>query len=100
MALVLLLVIGVACGRETVGGSCDGDGDCKDGLFCAQGGSVKGTCTAECDENASYCSVRFGERASCSSSGYCVYSHQADDPCGGRCPPSTTKCENGTCVPK
>lgn len=98
---LVVLLLGGCGGKTTVGGTCSDDGDCKDGLFCATAGSVKNTCTASCEENTDYCFVRWGEHMACSDSGYCIDTSRADqDSCGGRCPPSTTKCVAGSCVPK
>lgn len=97
VAAALLTLAGCKSG---LGGGCDESSDCKAGLFCAKSGALRGTCTASCAEQTDYCTVRWGDDATCVG-GYCAdKSSAAGDPCEGRCPPSTTKCVNGTCVPK
>ena len=45
---------------------CTGDDDCKEGFFCAKGGSAPGLCTMACEDDGD-CSTRLGKGAHCSS---------------------------------
>jgi hypothetical protein len=125
--LVLTITIVVAgCSKASLGGECDESTDCERGLFCARVGEYKGKCTTSClpfsaaldthymheEARASTaggsvdppriidsCVLEFGPAAGCHVEGYC-YTSPKREPCDGRCPPSTTKCENGICVKK
>ena len=100
MLAFVAIAIGLAGCQQGLGGSCKDGSDCEQDLFCAKAGALKGTCTASCAEQADYCEMRWGLGALCHD-GYCVWkSAPAVDPCGGRCPPATTKCQDGACVPR
>ena len=99
-----LLLVGLLAGcKDGLGGACKDDGDCQAGLFCGHTGQLKNVCTASCAEQPSYCEMRWGAQAFCSSAQYCMKGTQTD-PCDGRCPPTTTKCDTTvtppTCLPK
>jgi hypothetical protein len=61
MALALACVV-VGCsdkGPSPVFGTCSDDKECETGLFCAQGGALKGHCARFCSED-SECVARYG----------------------------------------
>jgi hypothetical protein len=48
-----------------LGDLCDDETPCGQDLYCAMGGDLAGTCTAECTAS-SVCKARYGDKAMCS----------------------------------
>ena len=67
-AVTATLLLLVSCGgdKRSFSEACGDNDKCEDGLYCAQGGVMKGLCTIDCSStNTGICKSRFGSLAYC-----------------------------------
>ena len=84
--LGVLCAMTSSCGsdddKKEFGGSCEGDGDCVDGLFCPKGGELRGICTMACSVGmTAICGSKFGDSAYCHVDSVCALSCNPESPC-------------------
>ena len=95
IAFALGLGLAIACGPKgdrELGEACDVDGDCDEGMYCAEDGPLAGQCTRDCEPTPDPCADRFGEGAFCNGNQNCARACTEDVDC-----PSGARCVNEAC---